>query len=672
MSSKEAALSEVPERVERVQWCLSELSGDQYVLLPGSVYAGNRFASFRLPYSPRAPEDLASAEMEPIVNDVPRLATRGSGGIYQLSGDVSIPLVAVYDPLSLCAWAVIATQGYEDGGMLLAVEENESHTELTIRLERLGVRPSPVYRLPMFQVESPDPMPHWERDSKTAWKVESCQVKNLPEFFLWIQAIMAKHFPLSDPPACDIPFSEAVSEVVAHYHRDFWDEELGLFATSEKSSPYYFQTGWCGGMIATWPLLQQADETAQQKAKRNLMTFFSNARSPSGLFYGKCSVSGKWEADFAHDTSRPYTNPWHLIRRDADMMFYLPPQLRWLSDNGHEVPEQWREALRDCAVTVTEIWKKNGQMGHFVHQDSGKVLVGGTTSAGLMPAGLWHCAQYFDLPEFKETAIAMGEHFWHHHVAKGVTCGGVGDALMAPDSESSYAVVESFIALYEATNEGIWLERAKVAGALFSTWVMPYPYHFPAASEFGKLNLNSTGTIFANAQNKHSAPGICTHSGLALLKLFRATGDEVWIRCLANIRGTLPQFVSRIDRPIHDKAGKALPSGWINERVNTSDWDDNIGGVFCGPCWSEVSLLLSYYELPGLYVSREEMKLWKLEHVEAEFNEGVLIVRNPFDRDMTLQILCETTVERNRPLPENLKSRFQSLKLGPKEQKAVL
>jgi hypothetical protein len=55
--------------------------------------------------------------------------------------------------------------------------------------------------------------------------------------------------------------------------------------------------------------------------------------------------------------------------------------------------------------------------------------------------------------------------------------------------------------------------------------------------------------------------------------------------------------VSRADRPIHDPSGRPLPPGWINERVNTSDWDDNVGGVFHGSTWSEVALMLMAVEL---------------------------------------------------------------------------
>jgi hypothetical protein len=60
---------------------------------------------------------------------------------------------------------------------------------------------------------------------------------------------------------------------------------------------------------------------------------------------------------------------------------------------------------------------------------------------------------------------------------------------------------------------------------LLSTWVMPGRYAFPVGSEFYRLDIETPGTMFANTQNKHSAPGLCTLSGEALLQLYRCSGD---------------------------------------------------------------------------------------------------------------------------------------------------
>jgi len=59
----------------------------------------------------------------------------------------------------------------------------------------------------------------------------------------------------------------------------------------------------------------------------------------------------------------------------------------------------------------------------------------------------------------------------------------------------------------------------------------------------------------------------------------------------------LPQYLSRNDRPI-----SGMPAGWMSERVEMSDWLEPIGEIFYGSCWCEVSNMLVYMEIPGLYV----------------------------------------------------------------------
>jgi hypothetical protein len=208
---------------------------------------------------------------------------------------------------------------------------------------------------------------------------------------------------------------------------------------------------------------------------------------------------------------------------------------------------------------------------------------------------------YFGDEKYIETARLAGEKYYNNFVARGFTYGGPGEALCAPDSESSYAMVESMVLLYEAEKEEKWLRYAKDSLHLLSSWVMPYSYTFPKGSEFARLNINTVGSVFANVQNKHSAPGLCTASGDAIYKLYKYTGKKEYLDLLRDIAFFLPQCVSTEERPIFSwhKEPIRLLSGWMCERVNTSDWEDQerVGGVFDGSCWCETSILLSFSEL---------------------------------------------------------------------------
>ena len=121
-------------------------------------------------------------------------------------------------------------------------------------------------------------------------------------------------------------------------------------------------------------------------------------------------------------------------------------------------------------------------------------------------------------------------------------------------------------------------------------------------------------SVFANAQNKHSAPGICTLSGNSLYKLYQWTNNALYKELYEDIALTISQYMSTEERPIYswdvpkDAAAndqtnmtverEKLPQGFICERVNMSDWETErcVGGVFNASCWCETSNLLTLAE----------------------------------------------------------------------------
>ncbi|MGF1656400.1 MAG: hypothetical protein ACFCU3_05405 [Verrucomicrobiales bacterium] len=56
-----------------------------------------------------------------------------------------------------------------------------------------------------------------------------------------------------------------------------------------------------------------------------------------------------------------------------------------------------------------------------------------------------------------------------------MTTGGPGDAVQAPDGESIFGLVESFITLYEITREYVWREAARHACFQGASWTISFP-----------------------------------------------------------------------------------------------------------------------------------------------------------------------------------------------------
>lgn len=578
-------------------------SAENFVFMAGAVYAGNRFAVRRQPYSPRIPEADTGPLAASVIADIPRLeAGEGPSRIQLLTGDLSAPAMGWFEE-GRGEGLYMATERV-DPADLWEVTESEDRATARWAVLRGGVREG-RYRFPDLRTDLP---PLEGAPDRAAGDTVEQEFRLVPLPGSSLQALFACHFdwmmnseklPRGRFRSASPSVGEAARVVERKYARENWNEEQELHATTcDPASPHYFQTGWCGGGIADSALLAGQEPESRDHAERGLNRLCREGALASGFFYGKRGRDGRWQHDFEHDAARPYTHRWSLVRRQGDLLFYL---LRAVERAGPSVaPESvdlWKVAARRLADALCLLWEQAGQWGQFIDAEEGRILVGGSCSAGIVPAGLVLAYRHFADNRYLSTALAGGEYLYERFSCRGFSSGGPADACQAPDSESCAGLLESLVLLAEETGEDCWLRAAREQAAQLASWVMPYDFPFPPESEFGRHGIPTTGSVFANAQNKHSAPGICTHSGSALRRLSRLTGDGRYERLLGWIAGYLPWAMSSADRPIVAQDGRALPEGWINERVNTSDWDDNVGGVFYGSCWCEVSLLLTAVEV---------------------------------------------------------------------------
>lgn len=332
---------------------------------------------------------------------------------------------------------------------------------------------------------------------------------------------------------------------------------------------------------------------------------------------------------------------------------------------------------------LVHVWEANGQWGQFVDCETGEITVGNSTSAGIVPGALALASTYFDEASYRRVAEEGARFFYRQFVCRGFTTGGPGDALQCPDSESAFGLLESFVELAELTGAPEWTVMARGTAHLCATWCTSYDFRFPSQSLFGKMEMRTTGSVWANVQNKHGAPNTCTLSGISLLKLFRAVtmqgGNGLpYLALLREIVHNQTQYVSRPDRPIG-----GMPSGYMNERVNLSDWAEGIGEIFFGSCWPEVALMLSWVEVPGVYMLIDTGLVIVLDNIDAEVVAGVctkpeesesavsLRLRNPTAFPASVRIFVETTADLCRPLDRAFLSHCPVIALAPGESGTV-
>lgn len=551
---------------------------DAYILLPACAYNGNRFRRVVRNYPPMYTADERNTDPQPLITDVPALDPDGSGTIEVTAGDMAVPCLGVFFPGQKEAAFVFTQQECKGKNIGFCVQAG------SLELQFPALR-SVCYRMCRTNEPSTDSGFSIEEGELVTSPVliQTYPCRDIPDFF----RLFFEHRKdlLSDAPAPNGYTKELWDIMEAHMNADNWSGEY--YAEMSKK----WQCGWVGGGMSSLPLLKYGSELTRERAIATI-DYMTSHISPSGFFYSMIVNGEILDDSFGYQGM----NRASLTRKNGDALYFLfkhfdifPPKQAWI------------DAARGCADAFVRLYDRYGSFGQFVNDETGEMLYGGSTSGASAIGALVRAWQYFGDPRYLDTARKAGEQYYRDFVAKGYTCGGPGEALCCPDSESCYAMVESMMLLYEATQEAKWLRYAEDSVHLLSSWVMTYSYRFPEYSEFGRLGINTVGSVFANVQNKHSAPGLCTASGDAIYKLYKYTGRLAYLELLRDIAMFIPQCVSTEERPLYsiDEPPKSLGPGYICERVNTSDWESPraVGAVFPLSCWCETSLLLSFMEL---------------------------------------------------------------------------
>ncbi len=626
-------------------------SREDWVFLPACVYAGNRFR-------PKQPEDFRNPAPDPenwvTSTSSPGLNSgEGSSRIQVLAGDCATPCVGVQSPASRRGLLLLTDQGTGFGDTGLHVEENDARTKARVLIKSPGAREGGKYN---WKGALPDRGATLKAGDTLALRVIIHAFAATSPEDLYAVFVRARKETGPRRDRHDLPFETAFKLIEDKHNIQNWVEKHGYWSVGMREVPSQdWQTGWVGGPNTMWPLLLRGNALSASRALRVWDFIAEHAATPSGFVKGTFG-NGAWNEG----------GPGCYLRYAADTLYFLMKTLLHLRAGAPHTgaKDGWLRLARGLCDGLVRCWKNDGHIPHYVDAATGATIVGGSCAGALAPAGLTLAARYFDEPGYRAVAEAAARRYRDHFLAKGITNGGPGDIFQNIDSESSAALLESFAVLMEESDgDAEWTQAASRAAAYFATWVTSYDFCFPPQSTFAALDMLTTGTVWANVQNKHAAPGICTLSGASLLKLWRATGDDTWIDLLRDIARCLPQYVSRADRPICDirrgKRWKVMPPGWVNERVNMSDWEVRgepreeigVGEIFGGSCWSEPAVMNTIAEVPGICLNVDTLELRVIDHLVVQLqrvtgSEITLRVTNttPFPAESVL--LAETTGER--------------------------
>ena len=634
-----------------LRMCLTGLHGDEYLLLPAGVYDGNGFAVRKVPYPPDFPMDRKNICFPPTVTDIPRLDTgKENATLTLLCRDLSYPCIGLFSPQAGMAWFCEIPQAIERPDAGITVERSLCGERLHIGVYFPGVRENTRYTIASMDAASPDEgvevSPGFTGEA--AVSIEEAACEDLADFLAYYASIWHRAYRQSLKGRAlenRLPLSAAYRLHEEKYNRRNWSETLEYYRVGCNEQAIYegWQTGWVGGGMASYALYCEGTALSRRRALQTMGYAFERMQAPSGLFYSG-SHNGRIWGDCFGD---PWNSTAHLLRRSADFLYFFFKLKRVMEKRKEECPEKWMEGAFRCAEAFLRLWDEQQGFGQFADARTGELWIGGSSSCGIVCAALALADRYEKSGKYRRLAERAMKFYDEKYLSQGLSNGGPGEILSAPDSESAFGLLESAVVLYEETGEPQWLETARRAAHLCLTWCVPYRFRFPPQSLFGKRDMDTRGAVYANVQNKHGAPGICTLSGDSLLRLYRYTGDVLYLDMLTSIAHNITQYVSRPDCRLYSFDGIPLEDGWMNERVEMSDWFEPVGEIFYGSCWCEVSCMLTYCEIPGLLLDAEAGWMHCIDHIEAKIlyagsKTMDVEIRNPTGYDA--QVLIEAGV----------------------------
>ncbi len=625
----------------------AEWNTENYVLIPASVYNGNRNRIVARGYAQGLDaQDYYRKDLPLTHGSVPCLAQEAGkpSKLEVNSSNATTPAVCIFDKKAKRGFILLAEQaGRDAGGDFLrkangeimdnafAIEESGDRSRATVVVAAPGVRE----RKPEFIGFSGSPdhgITMKAGDSiELRLRLYSFAAADIPALF---EKFMAVRKSLTGPnhPRNVMPASEEGRWLVGFTDGRFLSTPQAKFYMPENGDWIAF--GWIGGWMNTFPMLAQGDAQRLQRVG-DTFDFGMQAQEPSGYFHYAIRQDG----NVAFREPKPDMN---LARTQGDILFWMVKQFQLLKAQGRgsAIKPTWEASIKKLADALVTTWRKDGQWGKMINVKTGEVSEYNSSGGVMCIAGLALASDYFKNPQYLAVAREAADFYYQRDFVKqGQITGACADILQNADSETAFGFTTALMALYDVTGDKAWLEKSRNLANLAASWTVSYDYELPKFTALGARGTKLAGAVWASTQNKHAAPGICCSSGDPLFKIYRATGDARYAELMRDI--------------VHAHAD-AIHGGGGSERLTYCDADsrgDNPPG--CNG-WVATNGAMMTLEVPGIYLRTDMDRFYVFDSVEAKMLgrdvTGVKVqIYNPTKFDAKVSMFVEDSEQAQKP-----------------------
>jgi len=387
------------EAVMGVEFDFTNWSEKNYVMVPASVYNGNRFKTVNM-YWPTIVVDEADRyhDIDPIIPEyLPHLnINEGPSKLNIKLNDASTPAVAFFSPEQKKSFLLIVkpTRNFD-----IAVEESADRKKASFTFSSTN-KPDVIsnkeneffsisFRIFMFPSEYP--------------------IDLLTNFFR-----VRKSFTDRNEFVKTIPFGKIYDLQETLHNTERWDDSMKYYRQGGLNELDQFysgvQLGWIGGLIEEQPLLAAGSELSCRRSVQSIETILNNMQGESGLMYGIFKDGVLYSDDLRNRPKEPLLG---MARKNGDALNFLLQNLMMLknSEKYKPITEKFEPKAQKLADGLVNLWKEYNQFGQFFDVKTGKLVVYGSTSGASIIGALALASEYFEEKEYLDVAEAAAAYF---------------------------------------------------------------------------------------------------------------------------------------------------------------------------------------------------------------------------------------------------------------------
>jgi len=390
-----------------VAFDFSNWNTENYVLVPGMIYGGNRFRILPIKYPPYI-HDAADRPLDmPITTtDILHLNKDGSHAkIEMTTGNMATPMFSFFNPKNKTGLMILTNQqsGFGNNGMF--IEEDADSLIKNKKISFIVSAPSVREKLYVMCGRAPsgDKAADWKTGETVSlqFKIFYFRADNLIAFY---KKVFEKRKALSGRNTFSntTPYSVGADLILQHFDKDKWmeNDSVAMYNNHPGSdNPYNYQIGWGGIPVMTFPMII---DLTPERLRRVLLSFhhvYDESQGKSGLFYA-VNMNGKIYGDPHGKMAERSTIA--MPRRSMDVLYFGLQSFDLLKKYGYadSIKPAWDMVLKRCADGLVNVWKKYGQFGQFIDVDNLKMDINGSAAGCAAGAGLALASKYFHNPEY--------------------------------------------------------------------------------------------------------------------------------------------------------------------------------------------------------------------------------------------------------------------------------